>query len=345
MTTSTRRALMAVSVCLPLVSFAARADTLDTIRAKGELACAVSDDQDDFSLFDTHGNVSAFSSDLCRAVAAAIFPSNPKVRIIATGDEITAVRAVRDHKADIAFGTTPDPAIGAQLSMSYAPPFLIDAQGFLVNSGENIHNVQGLAGKTICFVEGSPEGETLQTAMAERGIAFTPFPFSERGEMMGALATGHCSAVTGDVTELAAERVSLPALEQHGVILPDRITIDTWSPVLRTDEGRLLTIVAAVEDGLVSATVHGIGQQDVAADAAKSNDPVVARLLGTSTWEAKGLGLDERFLFRAIKAVGDQAELYQRDIGSGSAMKLPAGPNTPIEQGGALLSIPVTGAH
>ena len=323
------------------VAYGARAGALDDIRARGALVCAVSDDEDDFSLFDVHGNVSAFSADLCHAIAAAIFPGGAKTKIITTGDEITAIRAVHDRAADIAFGTTPDPALGAQLSLSYAPSFLIDAQGFLVNSGENIRDAAGLAGKTVCFVEGSPEGETLRTAMAERGIAFTPFPFSERGEMMGALATGHCNAVTGDVTELAAERLSLSALARHGVLLPDRITTDPWSAVLRTDEGGLLAVVSAVEDGLVSATTLGIGQANAAAAAAHPTDPVVGRLLGDSTWQAKGLDLDERFLLRAIQAVGNQGEIYRRDLGAGSPLRLPVGPNAPLAKGGALLSIPV----
>ena len=348
MTSSPRRAPILAGAAFLLASasaFVAHADTLDDIRARGVLACAVSDDEDDFSLFDTHGNVSAFSADLCRAVAAAIFPSGPRTKIIASGDEITAIRALHDGKVDIAFGTTPDPALGAQLSLRYAAPFLIDAQGFLVNRGENIRDARGLAGRNVCFVEGSPEGETLKTAMAERGVAFTPFPFSERGEMMGALATGHCNAVTGDVTELAVQRLSLPALARNGVLLPDRITTDPWSPVLRDDEHRLVGIVSAIEDGLVSATVFGIGRKDAAADAAHPTDPVVARLLGDSTWQAKGLDVDERFLLRAIETVGNQGEIYRRDLGAGSPLKLPVGPNAPLEQGGALLSIPVAGSR
>ena len=320
----------------------ARADALDDIRARGVLRCAVSIDTDDFSLFDAHGNVSRFGADLCRAVAAAIFASGGKTEITGTGDEITALRAVRDRHADIAFGTTPDPALASQLSLIYAQPFLIDGQGFLVNSGENIADIAALAGKRICFVEGSPEGATLKTAMAERGIGFTAFPFSERGEMMAALATGHCNAVTGDVTELASERLSLPALARNAVLLPERITVDPWSPVLRDDEQRLRAIVDVVEDGLVSATVLGIDRNEALSHDTHPPESRVGRLLGSSGWQAKGLGLDEPFLRRAIAAIGNQAEFYRRDLGDASPLKLPVGPNAPLEKGGALLSIPVS---
>ena len=91
-----------------------------------------------------------------------------------------------------------------------------------------------------------------------------------------------------------------------------------------------------------AATVLGIDRS-----AALSHDPhppesQAGRLLGDSGWQAKGLGLDERFLRRAIAAVGNQAELYRRDLGDASPLKLPVGPNAPLEQGGALLSIPVS---
>ena len=65
------------------------------------------------------------------------------------------------------FGTTPDPALASQLSLSYAQPFLIDGQGFLVNKDVPASATsRALAGKRICFVEGSPEGVTLKTAMS-----------------------------------------------------------------------------------------------------------------------------------------------------------------------------------
>ena len=336
------RATLAFGAALLLSTAAAHADAIDDIRARGVLRCAVSTDTDDFSLFDTHGNVSRFGSDLCRAIAAAILPGAAKTEIRGTGDEIVAIRAVHDGRADIAFGTTPDPALGSQLSLSFAQPFLIEGQGFLVNSGAGIADIAGLAGKRICFVEGSPEGVTLKTAMAERGIAFTAFPFSERGEMMGALATGHCDAVTGDVTELASERLSLPALARNGVLLPGRITVDPWSPAVSADAPRLRAIVDAVEDGLVAATVLGIDRHEALSHDAHPPESQVGRLLGDSGWQAKGLGLDERFLRRAIATIGNQAELYRRDVGDASPLRLPVGPNAPLEQGGALLSIPVS---
>ena len=286
--------------------------------------------------------MSRFGADLCRAVAAAILPGDARTAITGTGDEIKALRAVRDGHADIALGATPDPALGSQLSLSYAQPFLIDGQGFLVNRDVGIGDIAGLAGRRICFVEGSPEGVTLKTAMAERHIPFTAFPFSERGEMMGALATGHCDAVTGDVTELAAERLSLPALVRNGVLLAGRITVDPWAPVMRADAPRLRAVVDVVEDGLVSATVLGIDRRAALSQDAHPPESQAGRLLGDSGWQAKGLGLDERFLRRAIAAVGNQAELYRRDLGDASPLKLPVGPNAPLEQGGALLSIPVS---
>ena len=321
----------------------ARADTLDDIRARGTLICAISDDIDDFSQFDAHGDLSAFSADLCRAVAAAVLPNGTRTKIIGTGDEITAVRDVADGRADIAFGTTPDPAIGVGLHLAYAPPALFDGQGFLINRDEAFTDLRSLAGKRICFIEGTPPEETLKSRFAALGIDFTAFPFSERGEMMGALATGHCNVVTGDVTELANQRLALPALARNGVIMAPLITTDPWSPVVRADARRLLAVMATVEYGLVSASERGITQTNAAARAASSGDPAVARLLGAGTWQARGLGVDERFLLRAIEAVGNSDELYRRDVGAGSRLELPVGANQPIPSGGALVDIPVEG--
>ena len=338
-----RCALILLPTLLLLRAPASRADPLDDIRHRGALACAISKDVDDYSQFDLHGDLSALSADLCQAVSAAIFPGAARpVTIVATGDEISAVRDVHDGHADIAFGTTPDPALGAQLGVAFAPPILIDGQSFLVDRHDRIADVAGLSGRRVCVIEGTPEAELLRTRMAELGVAYVPFPFSERGEMMGALATGHCDAVTGDLSELANQRLALPALEADQV-LPHPITVDPWSPVLRGDAGRLMAIVAAVEYGLVSAADLGIRRADATTRAAHPGDPAVGRLLGSGGWQARGIGVDERFLLRAIEAVGNYDELYRRDVGDRSPLRLPVGANVSITRGGALPSIPIGG--
>jgi len=55
----------------------------------------------------------------------------------------------------------------------------------------------------------------------------------------------------------------------------------------------------------------------------------------------KLLGLDKAWALRAIKAVGNYGEVFERNVGSRSPLKLPRGFNKPWSQGGLIYAPPV----
>ena len=72
-----------------------------------------------------------------------------------------------------------------------------------------------------------------------------------------------------------------------------------------------------------------------------STDPVVQRILGTSEDTGKLLGLDKDWAYRAIKAVGNYGEIFERNVGPKSALKLPRGANNLWSKGGLIYAPPV----
>jgi general L-amino acid transport system substrate-binding protein len=73
----------------------------------------------------------------------------------------------------------------------------------------------------------------------------------------------------------------------------------------------------------------------------QSDDPVVRRLLGTARGPVLQLGLDQDGLTRAIKAAGNFAEIYQRDLGKDSPLKLERGLTALWTHGGLLYPMPI----
>ncbi len=53
------------------------------------------------------------------------------------------------------------------------------------------------------------------------------------------------------------------------------------------------------------------------------------------------LGLDERWLFNAIRAVGNYGESFERHLGHGSAIGLPRGMNDLWTRGGLMYALPL----
>lgn len=319
----------------------ARADTLDAIRAQGRLDCAISQDLDDYSQFDAHGDLSAFETDLCGAVAAAILGDPHKAAIRRKGDEISALHDLADGHAQLMIGTTPDPALGLGLKLGFGPAVLVDGNGFLVDTRDHVRTLGDLEGRRICWIDGTEAATSLPARMGELGIRFVPDPFQERGEMESALATGHCNAVTGEVTELANLRLGIKALRDHFEVMRQTYTVDPVAPAFRAGDPRFAAVVGAVMTGLVQAGEHGITRANARSLASAGTDPIQRMLLGRDPWIGRALGLPDHWLLDAVAAVGNQAEIYQRDVGAGSPLDLPVGANAPILAGGALMSLPV----
>ena len=91
---------------------------------------------------------------------------------------------------------------------------------------------------------------------------------------------------------------------------------------------------------LVNAEELGVTKAN-ADEMTKGKNPDVRRLLGAEGEFGKGIGLDADWALRAIKAVGNYGEVFERTLGAGSAVKLPRGKNALWRDGGLMYAPPV----
>jgi general L-amino acid transport system substrate-binding protein len=91
---------------------------------------------------------------------------------------------------------------------------------------------------------------------------------------------------------------------------------------------------------MINAEELGVTSVNVA-QMAKSGDPDVRRLLGITPGNGKALGLDEAWAYTVVKTVGNYGEVYERNVGMGSAVKLPRGVNALGSAGGLMFAPPL----
>jgi general L-amino acid transport system substrate-binding protein len=72
-----------------------------------------------------------------------------------------------------------------------------------------------------------------------------------------------------------------------------------------------------------------------------SQNPEIRRLLGLTGDHGPLMGLDRAWAYNAIKAVGNYGEVFERNLGMGSAVKLPRGLNDLWTRGGLMYAPPV----
>jgi general L-amino acid transport system substrate-binding protein len=314
--------------------------TLDKIRAAGSLPCGVDFEEVEYTLRDAHGNHSLFDIDICKAVAVAVLGPNAKFTVVPYRDEADALKALKTGEVALLATASTNLLDTANTGLGFAPTILFDYQGFLVNKTMGIATPQDLAGKKVCFLGGTEIQALLEGYMAREKIKWLPFPFSEEGEMEAAFITGNCAAVTADVTQLAYERIAFKGMAKNFVILPDVIAKDPLSPAYRIDDPQWAAIVSWVVEALIQAEESGVTEANVAA-MKSSTDPVVMRLLGTQRGYGQYLALDDAWAAHVIQSVGNYGEMFERDLGSKSVMKLDRGANHLWTKGGLMYSWPM----
>lgn len=158
--------------------------------------------------------------------------------------------------------------------------------------------------------------------------------------MEAAFITGNCAAVTADVSQLAYERIAFKGLARNYEILPDVIAKDPLAPTYRLDDPQWAAIVNWTVEALIQAEESGVGRDNLDV-MKKSDDPVIQRLLGVHRGYGQYLALDDAWVAHVVEAVGNYGEIFERDLGAESKLKLPRGPNNLWTQGGLMYALPI----
>jgi general L-amino acid transport system substrate-binding protein len=335
-----RLACGAIAGCCALIQPADAGTVLDRVRSAKVVTCGIDTDEADYSEADTHGNLAALGADICRAVAVATLGPGAVVKAVKYLDEPSGLAALKSGKIDLLAGATPSLQNAAIYGAAFGPVVFYDAQGFMVAKTSGIHTLRDLAGRQVCTISESPADHAMQTALKQRHIAYQPFPFEEIGEMQAAFLGGHCQALTGDISALADTRPLFHKQADDFTILPETITTDPLAPAYAAGDAEWAAIVNWTMAALIQAEEDGITQANV--DAMKDSDnPDIRLLRGAPRGVGHFLGLDEDWAARAIRAVGNYGEIFDRDVGLRSPLRLPRGQNALWTKGGLIYAPPL----
>jgi general L-amino acid transport system substrate-binding protein len=314
--------------------------TLKKIKAAGTLACGINNELPEYSLQDAHGSHALLDMDFCKALAVAVLGANAKFTIVTYLDEEDALKALTTGAIDALATGSPNFVNSTRETFGFAPPIFYDYQGFLVSKTMGITSPKDLARQKICFLGGTDIEAELAGYMQREKINYLPFAFSEEGEMEAAFVTGNCAAISADVSQLSYELLYFKNRAKDFTILPDVIAKDPLAPTYRLDDSQWAAIVNWTVEALIQAEESGVTQANLA-EMMKSDDLIIRRLLGVQRGYGQLLGLDDAWAARAIEAVGNYGEMFERDLGSGSERKLPRGANNLWTHGGLMYAFPM----
>jgi general L-amino acid transport system substrate-binding protein len=331
--------LAATACVLAGATIAAQAATLDDVRKRGTLHCGVSQGLPGFSDRDAKGVWNGFDVDFCKAVAAAVLGDASKVNYVplSASERFEALRA---GKIDLlSRNSTWTLEREATLGLLFAGITYHDGQGFLVLRRPQVISALELNDTSVCVQAGTTSQANLGDFMRANSMAYKELVFPTLVEAMKALESGQCDVFTADQSALFAERVKL-SNPSAAVILPDVISKEPLGPVTRADDVRWFNIVRWVNYALVNAEELGISTTTIA-EASASQKPAVRRFTGAQGNLGQALGLDNAWALKAVQAVGNYAEVFERNIGSQSRLGIPRGLNQLWSTGGILYAPPL----
>lgn len=309
--------------------------TLAQVRTRGILDCSASLGTAGFGTYDRQGVFQGLDADTCRAIAAAVL-SEPKVRFTAlsTPQRLTALQT---GQVDVVVQTlTWSQSREAAGGLEFAGINFYDGQSFLVRTATGAKSGQDLAGATICTTQGSTSELNLADWSRSSGTPIRPVVFERNVDALAAYEAGRCDSYSTDSSQLAGNRTTLQNPDDH-VVLPDRISKEPLGPAVRKGDEQWFDIVRWTLFALITAEELGVTRANLD-EMLKSPSPAVQRLLGVSGDHGKLMGLDNRWAYWAIKAVGNYGEVYDHHFGP---IGLARGPNALWTKGGLMYAPPI----
>nr|WP_315490143.1 amino acid ABC transporter substrate-binding protein [uncultured Rhodoferax sp.] len=314
--------------------------TLDGIKARDKVVCGVHTGLTGFSAADSNGNWSGLDADICRAIAAAVLGNGDKVKFVPLPAQ-ARFTALQSGEIDVlsrntTFTLTRDASLGlSQTAVTY-----YDGQGFMVPVKSKIKSPKQLKDQSVCVQSGTTSEKNLTDYSKTHGLNIKPVVFEKLEVVEGAYFSGRCIAYTSETSGLTSVRHKSAKNPADHVILSEIISKEPLGPLVRRGDDEWFAIVKWVIYGLIEAEEYGVTQANV--NTMKTNpNPVVGRLLGVTEDTGKLLGLDKEWLARAIKTTGNYGEIFERNVGSKSALQLPRGLNNLWNKGGIMYAIPV----
>ncbi len=318
----------------------AHAATLDDVKARGSVICGIAVGAPGFVYPDNQGVYHGFDVDFCHAIGAAVLGDASKVQTIPLEPRdvfpklTTGAVDVLTHRLTWTFNRDNGGGI------EFAATYFYDGQGFMVPKSLGVTRLADLKGANICVSQGTTTELNIADYFKAHQMPYQIVTFNGPDVAREAYNQGRCDAFSNDRSSLAANRLVLTHPDDN-IVLPDTISKEPIGPWTRQGDQQWSHIVRWTIFLTIAAEELGMTQANVD-DMRKNPDasPEVKRILGVGDNLGQKLGLSQDWGYDVIKQVGNYGEIFDRNIGPNTSIKLPRGQNALWKDGGLMYAPP-----
>ncbi len=329
--------LLVVVSFLTTVGFA-MAGTMEDVKAKGFISVGVNEGLFGFSKPDEKGEWRGLDVDTARAISVSVFGTTDKLKFVPLTAK-TRFTALQSGEIDVLTRNCTQ-TLGREtaLGLNFVHVNYYDGQGFLVPKKLGVKNAKELDGATVCVLPGTTTELNLADYFRANGMTMKPVVIESTPELAQAFFAGRCDVLTSDASQLASTRAVAPKPDDY-VILPEIISKEPLAPAVRHGDDQWYDIVNFSVLAMIAAEELGVTSKNVD-EMLNSKDPKIQRFLGVSPGNGKALGLDEKWAYNIVKQVGNYGEVFERNVGVNTPLKLERGLNAQWTNGGLMYAPP-----
>lgn len=326
--------------CLFALTSQPLAYTRDEVIERDMLRCGVSTGIPGFSSVNGDGSWRGLDVDICRAVAAAVLRDADKVEYIPLLPKERATALLTGEIDILSRNYSWDFTRDSALNINFVGVTFYDLQGFLVNRRVEVEkSILEMKEFSVCLQAGTNYGEYLEDYLQQSEIRHKKIVSETPDQIIQDFEQGRCEVVTGGRAQLQGIRSKMtdPAAT---TFLPEVIANIPLGPAVRHGDDVWFDIVKWSVFAMINGEELELTSANVDSVIPTSNRAVML-FLGQSGSGGKGLGLANDWAYQIIKQVGNYGEVFQRNLGSSSALKLERGLNNLWSNGGILFAPPL----
>ncbi len=333
-------ALVATVVTLVISAGFTQASTNEEVQKRGVFQCGVSTGLPGFSIADEKGVWAGIDVDVCKAIAAATLGDATKIKYVPLNAK-ERFTALQSGEIDaLVRGTTWTLTRDASLGLNFTGVNYYDGQGFMVSKKLGVKSALELGGAAVCIQSGTTSELNLADYFKENNMEYKAVVFDTHDATAAAFDNGRCDVLTSDQSQLYGLRTHLKD-PSGAIVLPEVISKEPLGPVVRQGDDAWFNIVKWTLNAMIEAEEFGITSANVDDMKANSKSPGVRRLLGLEGGGGAFLGLNDDWAYQIIKQVGNYGEIFERNVGADSPLKISRGLNALWSKGGIMYAPPV----
>ncbi len=321
--------------------------TFKKVIERGYVICGTKANFPGFSekkLVDFEDRWVGFDADICRAIAVAVFGDETNIEYEVV-DGRTRFGYLIDGTIDVlSAATTYTFSRNVEKKLEFLPTTYYDGQGFIVRKTLGVSSAKQLHGAKICFSSTGTAKNNIKDFFKLHNLDYTPVSVPVDKKPKDLYIEGKCDMYGTDRSGLASHRYGFKHPERH-VILPEIISKEPLGPVVRYGDQQWSDIVRWTVYVLFLAEELGITSENVQGFKEHKN-PTIQRFMGELNGKEDAflgtkLGLHQLWDADVIEQIGNYEEIYERNVGENTPLRLKRGLNKLYTKGGLLYSPPL----